>query len=69
MKVDEFLKQRNVEFDVIPHRETYDAQRMAQALHVPGREVAKTVLLKANGGFAERAHSTSASAQMCRMRA
>jgi Ala-tRNA(Pro) deacylase len=30
---------------------TYDAQRLAQTLHIPGREVAKTVLLRANGGY------------------
>ena len=46
MNVAEFLKEKNVEFDLIPHRDTYDAQRMAQELHVPGREVAKTVLLR-----------------------
>ncbi len=49
MNVAEFLKQKDVPFELIPHRDTYDAQRMAQSLHVPGREVAKTVLLRANG--------------------
>jgi Ala-tRNA(Pro) deacylase len=52
MKIIEFLENKNVEFDVIPHRDTYDAQRMAATLHVPGREVAKTVLLRADGGYA-----------------
>jgi Ala-tRNA(Pro) deacylase len=49
MKVSELLKTRQVKFDVITHPDTYDAQRMAQTLHVPGREVAKTVLLKEPG--------------------
>jgi Ala-tRNA(Pro) deacylase len=47
MNVKQFLKDHNVQHDVITHRSTYDAQRMAQTLHVPGREVAKTVLLRA----------------------
>jgi len=51
MKVIEFLQGQNVDFDVIPHRETYDAPRLAQSLHVSGREVAKTVLLRADHGY------------------
>ena len=52
MKVDKVLTDKGVPHDVIPHRDTYDAQRMAQTLHVSGREVAKTVLLRADGGGA-----------------
>lgn len=48
MNIAEFLKDKNVEFELLPHRDTYDAQRMAQELHVPGREVAKTVLLRSS---------------------
>jgi len=51
MNVAEFLKRREVGFEVVPHRETHDAQRMAATMHVPGREVAKTVLLTADGGY------------------
>jgi len=50
MNVDDFLQGQNVEYDVIPHRETHDAQRMAQVVHVSGREVAKTVLLRCGDG-------------------
>ena len=50
MKVASFLKEQRVPFDLIPHRDTYDAQRMAATIHVSGREVAKTVLLRASGG-------------------
>ncbi|MCA9226970.1 MAG: YbaK/EbsC family protein [Planctomycetales bacterium] len=51
MNVAKFLQQSDVEFEVIPHRETHDAQHMAQAIHIPGREVAKTVLLRADHGY------------------
>lgn len=46
MQVQEFLKQQNIQFDAMTHEPTYEAQRMAQAVHTPGREVAKTVLLR-----------------------
>jgi Ala-tRNA(Pro) deacylase len=52
MNVQRFLSERGVEFEAIRHRPTFDAQRMAQAVHAPGREVAKTVLLRADQGDA-----------------
>jgi Ala-tRNA(Pro) deacylase len=51
MNVTEFLTRQHVTFDTLDHPAAYDAQHLAQVLHVPGREVAKTVLLKANGGY------------------
>ena len=46
MNLQEYLGRKNVPFDVLPHRETYEAQRMAQAVHVSGHHVAKTVLVR-----------------------
>jgi Ala-tRNA(Pro) deacylase len=46
MNIQELLGRNNIPFDVLPHRETYSAQRMAQAVHVSGHQVAKTVLLR-----------------------
>lgn len=51
MNVQQFLKQRDVPFDTLDHRPTYDAQSLAQAVHVSGDEVAKTVLLKRDSDF------------------
>lgn len=51
MNIAQFLKKQDVTFDLLPHSPTYDAQHLAHVLHVPGREVAKTVLLRANGGY------------------
>lgn len=48
MNVQEYLRRRNIPFAVIEHRPTYDAQHMAAALHSPGKEVAKTVLLRSD---------------------
>jgi len=52
MDIQKFLGEKQVVFNLLPHRESFDAQRMAQTLHVPGREVAKTVLLRADRGYA-----------------
>lgn len=51
MNVQQFLTENHAEFSVIPHRDTYDAQRLAHEVHTPGSEVAKTVLLRADGGY------------------
>lgn len=48
MNIEKFLREHGIEFKVLPHQTAYDAQHVAQALHVPGRKVAKTVLLRAN---------------------
>jgi len=50
MNVQMFLKDHGVPFEPLVHAPAYDAQRMAQVLHVPGREVAKTVLLRTESG-------------------
>lgn len=49
MDVTTYLEERRCRFERVPHEPTYSAQRMAHELHVPGREVAKTVLLRADG--------------------
>ena len=50
MNVKKFLQQHDVAFDLVEHRPTQDARSLAQAVHVSPAEVAKTVLLKLNGG-------------------
>jgi Ala-tRNA(Pro) deacylase len=51
MKTCEYLQQRRVPFEVVTHPEAFDAVRLAEAVHTPGREVAKTVLLRVDRGF------------------
>jgi Ala-tRNA(Pro) deacylase len=51
MKVQDFLTAKHVSFEVHAHPEAYDAQHLAQSLHVAGRNVAKTVLVRANHGY------------------
>lgn len=51
MNLQHFLMHQSVEFDVIPHRDVQDASHLAQTLHIKGKNVAKTVLLRADHGF------------------
>jgi Ala-tRNA(Pro) deacylase len=50
MNVASFLERGHYEFERVPHQPTYSAQRLAHELHVPGREIAKTVMLRADRG-------------------
>jgi Ala-tRNA(Pro) deacylase len=46
MNIASFLENQKCWYEHVAHRPTYGAQRVAQQLHVPGREVAKAVLLR-----------------------
>lgn len=50
MRLDEFLTEKHVPFTRLPHCPAYTANRVAQALHVKGKEMAKTVLLRTGHG-------------------
>jgi Ala-tRNA(Pro) deacylase len=51
MNVAKFLENEHYKFERVQHAPAYSAQHLAHELHVSGREVAKTVLLRANGGY------------------
>jgi Ala-tRNA(Pro) deacylase len=51
MSIAEFLQQRHVSFEVVPHETCFGAQHLAEALHTPGRQVAKSVLLRADHNY------------------
>lgn len=51
MKVQTFLHDRHVNFEMLRHDETFDSQHLAEAIHVSGRRVAKTVLLRMDHGY------------------
>jgi Ala-tRNA(Pro) deacylase len=51
-RVKRLLDQNQIRYDVIPHREAFTSQEVAQTTHVPGRRVAKVVILReAEGSF------------------
>lgn len=47
-----FLDDNKVEYVTIRHSPAYTAQKIAAAAHIPGREVAKTVMVKIDGKMA-----------------
>ncbi|MFH1370707.1 MAG: YbaK/EbsC family protein [Planctomycetota bacterium] len=51
MQVLEYLKKAGVKCEVKEHKPTFSAQQMAAAEHVPGKFVAKPVIVKADGKF------------------
>ena len=51
-KLKEYLEREHVPFTSIVHDETYTAQETAQAAHVPGYELAKTVMVELDGKMA-----------------
>jgi len=51
MRVPEFLVERRVPFETLLHPPAYTAQKRAHFLHLPGREVAKAVLLHGPDGY------------------
>jgi Ala-tRNA(Pro) deacylase len=44
-----YLDENEVKYEVLVHPETYRAPATAEALHVPGKEMAKVVMLKDGG--------------------
>jgi len=47
-----FLDQHSVKYAVIPHSPAFSAQQIAARAHISGKELAKTVILKVDGGLA-----------------
>jgi Ala-tRNA(Pro) deacylase len=48
-KLKEFLDENRVKYVTISHSLAYTAQEIAASAHVPGKELAKTVIVKADG--------------------
>ena len=51
-KLKQFLDSNNVKYVSISHSPAYDAQRIAESTHIPGKELAKTVIVRIDDQFA-----------------
>jgi len=51
-KLREFLDGHKIAYEVISHSQAYTAQKTAAAAHIPGKELAKTVMIKIDGKLA-----------------
>lgn len=45
----EYLDRNNIKYVVISHSVAYTAQGIAALTHIPGKDIAKTVIVKADG--------------------
>ena len=48
-RLEQYLRENGVGFEVMTHSQAFTAQEMAAALHVPGHQVAKVVIVEADG--------------------
>jgi Ala-tRNA(Pro) deacylase len=48
----EYLDQQHIKYDTISHAPTYTAQEIAASAHIPGKNLAKTVMVKLDGKMA-----------------
>lgn len=51
-KLKQYLDQEGIRYDAVPHPRTATASETAEAAHVPGECVAKTVVIHHEGGYA-----------------
>lgn len=51
-KLKEFLDSNKVKYITISHSEAFTAQQVAASAHIPGQELAKTVMVKVDGEMA-----------------
>ena len=51
-KLKDYLDQHGIQYVTISHSPAYTAQRIAELTHIPGRELAKTVIVKIDDKFA-----------------
>jgi Ala-tRNA(Pro) deacylase len=48
-RMEQYLRENGAGFEVMTHSQAYTMQEVAAALHVPGKQVAKVVMVKADG--------------------
>jgi Ala-tRNA(Pro) deacylase len=51
-KLIEYLDRHNIKYEKMSHYEAFTAQETAASAHVPGKELAKTVMVKIDGNMA-----------------
>jgi Ala-tRNA(Pro) deacylase len=51
-KLKEFLDSHNVKYVIISHSPAYTSMEVAASAHIPGKEIAKTVMVKVDGEMA-----------------
>jgi len=63
-----FLDTNHVKYTTISHSPAYTAQEVAASAHIPGKELAKTVIVKVDGEFAMAVLPASKHISLSRLR-
>ena len=50
--IKEYLDKKNIKYAIITHSPAYTAQEIAASAHIPGKQLAKTVVIKLDGKLA-----------------
>jgi Ala-tRNA(Pro) deacylase len=51
LSIETFLKQRNINYELVSHPRSVSSMRIAELAHVPGEQLAKSVLLEDESGY------------------
>jgi Ala-tRNA(Pro) deacylase len=51
-KLQSFLDENHIKYITVAHSRAFTAQEIASSMHIPGKELAKTVIVKLDGKFA-----------------
>ena len=68
-RLEAYLREHGVRYEVTPHAEAYTAQEVAATEHVPGRQFAKVVIAEADGKHVMLVLPASARVDLVRLRA
>jgi len=63
-----FLDKNHVKYTTIGHSPAYTAQEIAASAHIPGKDLAKTVIVKVDGEFAMAVRPASMHISLSRLR-
>jgi Ala-tRNA(Pro) deacylase len=67
-QLQEFLDQHQVKYVTIRHSPAYTAQEVAASAHIPGKELAKTVMVKLDGRLAMAVLPASSQVNFARLK-
>ena len=51
-RLKDYLDENKIKYVKITHSSAYTAQEIAASVHIPGKELAKTVIIRVKDGFA-----------------
>lgn len=68
-RLKEFLDSHNIKYVTISHSVAYTAQGIAALTHIPGKELAKTVIVKLDGTLAMAVLPASSQVDLLRLKA